>query len=172
MRKQPKIIGFIGDCHPFEYGGGLVLDHGDGKPTLRYFEPHDDSDDSRFTVSDITLDRRIRIKGMDGTTYLVPEGYNDSWPYGPAKYREWYDDDLFHVAAFTGSTVSDLVDRVCSEDPMERASFYYDLASYHGWANVGHGDTESWRRMELKKVYAHRFAMARRRKYNRLDIWV
>jgi len=112
MRKQPKIIGFIGDCHPFEYGGGLVLD------------------------------------------------------------REWYDDDLFHVADFTGSTVSDLVDRVCSEDPMERASFYYDLASYHGWANVGHGDTESWRRMELKKVYAHRFAMARRRKYNRLDIWV
>ncbi len=30
---EPRIVGMIGDCNPFAYGGGVVLDHGDGHPT-------------------------------------------------------------------------------------------------------------------------------------------
>ena len=168
-RKPIKIIGYVGDCHPIEYGGGIILDHGDNRPTMRYFEPWNDSDNSPIEVYDIALDQRKRVIGDGGKVYVVPIEYCDKWIYALERYGEWYDDRLPDVASFTGKTREELIDMVCSDDPIERALFYETLASYVGWHNLADG--ERWTRPELKKLYALRFYVTRKRKVAPVKIY-
>lgn len=57
---QPiRIIGHIGDVNPFDYSGGVILDHGDGHPTLVWFESHEsDGESEKCDVYRVALDKR------------------------------------------------------------------------------------------------------------------
>lgn len=182
-----RIIGTIGDCNPLDYGGGIVLDHGDGRPTLVWFEPipMGRGDPKQAEVYRVTLDRRQVLgdvgQGRDVFTldhYSNPIPYQlidrdhatgdfgyafGGCPYPPSEYTEWWDTRIQDIADNIGQTVEHLREMECSLDPMERAWFYFAIASYYGWHELTCGEVDTERIPELRKRWALRMYQARKR---------
>ena len=203
--RQPKIIGAIGDCNPFTEEGGIILDHGDGHPTLVWFVPMewDESTrdkygdptmcevytvalDKRQVLGDTTVDRyspdgAIEGQGRDVYTldhftnpipyseidreHAKPESFGYAYggcPHSPAAYTEWWDESLPSIAQCSGQTVEELREAECSEDPIQRAWFYWTVASYHGWHELTGGDVDRESIASLRKRWSLRMWRARK----------
>jgi hypothetical protein len=67
--------------------------------------------------------------------YLKQDG---NLPYEIHTYEEWFVGELDAVARSNSMEPKELRDLLCSEDPIQRAQAYLDIAGYHGAANLDH----------------------------------
>jgi len=67
--------------------------------------------------------------------YLVPSGYNSTWPHHPKAYEPWFSDSLADVAKSVGRDPLDLAKMFTSPSPSVRANAHMEVAGYHGLAN-------------------------------------
>jgi hypothetical protein len=192
-RPPIRIIGSIGDCNPLAYGGGVILDHGDGAPTMVWFEPIEwealdrYGDPTQCEVYHVALDRRQMLGDvlMEEDVYTLshftnPIPYSEidrdharaesfgyaygGCPYPPASYTEWWDRSIADIAKSAGLTVGQLRESECSDNPECRAWFYWTVAQYHGWHELTAGEVQTERIADLRKRWALPMYWARKRK--------
>jgi hypothetical protein len=89
----------------------------------------------KFELYRFPLDK-LKIVVADGTAYMVPEPYNETWPHAVSQYVEWFDDSLPAIAACCGTTETAMSIALTSDDIMARAWAYRDIGSYHGFMNL------------------------------------
>lgn len=92
-----------------------------------------DCENGTFEVFRFSLDR---LKRDEESGFLIPFGWDESWPYGASVYREWFDRDLARVADSIGSKVADLRTALCSDGTNDRAWAYEAIGGYHGFVNL------------------------------------
>jgi hypothetical protein len=97
--------------------------------------------EERYQLFRVPLER-FKTVIVDDTRYIVPAGYETSWPHPAGSYQPWFYDDLGSVADSAGTDRDTLVEQLCSEDPEQRLHAYVDIAGYHGWINFDHGPFE------------------------------
>lgn len=143
MTQQPawKFVANLGDASPIEYGGMFLYEDETGvyAPELEKLdEPTDDedadSDDARWTVRRVTLDK-LKLHRQEDTLYLVSDAYEPSWPYPASQYVEWFVKDLADVADTMGTTRQELETALCGDDIQARAWAYQCVYDHHGWDN-------------------------------------
>jgi hypothetical protein len=132
--QQPdwELVGTIGDVDPLGYGGGFVFRDKTGvyPPEIEYVEPIGDGG-SRDDVQSVTAYRVV----LEPHTYI--DGVLSDNPFHPA-YPVWYADDLDSMCKTCDCDRDELIDKFCSDDPMERAMAYENVASYWGWHELDH----------------------------------
>lgn len=114
----PKCIGTVGDVDPTN-DGGIILDHGDGEPTLDYFVCQNDEendDDKRVYL-------RYRACLSDLETDVRTARNRNGW-IRPGD-----------VARSCGYTTRDYIRSCRSTDPRVKAYAIVDAAGYYGWEN-------------------------------------
>jgi hypothetical protein len=112
-----KCIANLGDENPLEYGGLFVLVDEDGNAEFEVIEPSE-GDEELWIVRGGKLDRCTYINGV----------LSDN-PYHP-DYAVWF--------SKLAEDYPNLIEFVCSEDPVERAVGYEMVASYYGWDELCH----------------------------------
>lgn len=152
MTSQPKwkCIAQLGDMHPIDHGGIWVMidKTGENDPMIELLEVHDLDND--------TVERDYAITCIDRCTYIDGILSDNQWhPALPA----WFAKDIDKVSSCMGRETRDLIDLLCSADPIDRARGYRDLISYYGIDNFGGYDMTQLTRGEAKK----KFSLARYR---------
>jgi len=99
----------------------------------------EDEDGKKFYVYRFDLEQLERLK-VGGKVLYVLKSIADSYrkgklPYPVETYREWYLRDLKSVASSADTTVRDLLDDLCSDDPRERSRAYEDIGGHYGFDN-------------------------------------
>ena len=134
MSQQPEweLVGTIGDVDPLGYGGGFVFRDKTGvyDPEVEYVEPIGDGG-GRDDVQSVTVYRVT----MEAHTFC-DDVLSDN-KYHP-EIRAWYAKDLNSVCRSCDYEREDLIDLLCSDDPMYRVRGYEALASYYGWHEFDH----------------------------------
>lgn len=153
-----KLAGTIGDINPFDYSGGFVYIDTTGvyAPEMEWIEVNEDRKTS-WTVYRTILDR-CELAQVNGEPHLVPFGFasRTDLPYPIGSYVEWFDDSMHSVARCMGQDVNELVDEICSDEPMSRANAYLSLAQYHGWENFDSDPLQYSDRSELESRYSEK----------------
>lgn len=114
---KPVIIGTIGDVDPLN-DGGIILDHGDGRPTLDYFVCQNDEeyeDEKRIYL-------RYRADVLDIEDDLKTARSRHGWI------------DVGDVAQSSGQSVRALI-RESRGTPVQRAWCIWTCALHYGWEN-------------------------------------
>lgn len=137
-----KALAAFGDVDFIEYGGQLLMPgvDEDDEPYLEVVqEPCDDETkygdwlpDARWTIYRVEPEQ-MKLVEKDRRIYLVCLRYEPDWPHPVSSYDEWFHKDLGDVASCIGSSMLNIRDRICSDDPIKRASAYIDMADYFGW---------------------------------------
>jgi hypothetical protein len=104
---------------------------------------------TKFQVYRFSLDRQ-KIVRKDGKSYLVPFGYDGSYPHPVHRYQEWFVKDLASIARSSGSSYKTLVKALVSSDPSQRAEAYEAIGGYHGFDNFDQYP-ETWSESEMEK---------------------
>ena len=86
----------------------------------------------RFEPEQLKL---VRDPNDSHVHYLVPMGYDKTWPHPVKSYDEWFSDSLADVASSSGRSIDELVADLTSSDPVKRAGAYMDIAGHHGYPN-------------------------------------
>ncbi len=84
-------------------------------------------------------------------------------PYPPRQYTEWWDDSIADIAQCCGQTVDQLHEAECSEDPVQRAWFYWSVASYYGWHELTGGNVDKEMVAQLRRHWSLRMWRARKK---------
>lgn len=150
MRKQPiwKLACTVGDINPIEYSGGFVYIDSTGVygPELEWIESEDQhkAEPTRWTVYRIMLERC----SLTPAGNLVPYGFHlrTDLPYPIERYTEWFDNPNWNMT-------TELREMLCSDNPMDLANAYLELAQYHGWENFDSYPLTFTNRDELQKRY-------------------
>jgi len=146
MNNQPKwkCIAQLGDANPIDHGGAWVLVDKTGKhdPMLEILEVHDLDNEVLRNSATVLIDRCTFIDGVLSD--------NEFHPSNPA----WFAKDIDGVASCIGMDRQELIDRLCSADPIQCAMGYLDLIAYYGQENFGGYDFEQMTRSEAKKRYS------------------
>ena len=109
--------------------------------------------------------RTINFDGTKGLSQVSDFGYAyGGCPYPPREYTEWWDDKIEDIAQSAGLTVEQLRESECSEDPVQRAWFYWTIAGYYGWHELTAGEVDTESIAQLRKRWALRMYDERRRK--------
>jgi len=161
MAQQPnwKSIGTVGDVNPLDYDGGYVYEDTTGvyPAELEYVRNVSGTEDENgpWEVYRWPLDR-YEMVDAGGDTLLVPFGFGSrsDLPHPLANYDAWFNDDISQVASYVGSNVAEMRASLCSDNPMERAWVYLDLATCHGFENFDSYPLDYSDREELEKRYA------------------
>lgn len=131
MNNQPewKCIAQLGDSTPLEYGGAWILVDATGvySPEMEIYDPETGS------ASRLILDQCTYVNGILGDNKFHPA--HAAWFASPESEKDNRPQDttyLSMVCDTVGCDFDDLVSRLCSPDPIARASGYLDLVSYHG----------------------------------------
>jgi hypothetical protein len=128
--QQPEweLVGTIGDRNPVEYGGGYVFRDKTGvyDPEVEYVQPNGDEPEAGVTVYRVPMERHTYIDGI----------LSDN-PYHPA-LSVWYADDLDSLCRCCDCDRDEMIENLCSTDPVANAWAYETLASYHGWHEFDH----------------------------------
>lgn len=92
-----------------------------------------------YTVYRVAIDqikKHVVDNGALGkAVYLVPHGYDTTWPHPVEKYEEWFAGDLHKVAQYAGIDTIELANALCANDWKLRQEGYFLLGSYHGFQN-------------------------------------
>ena len=118
-----KCIAQLGDKNPLDYGGkwlfvDTAVDH-PYPPEVEVLEVPDEGDGNR-TIYRYILEPCTWIDGVLSN--------NEFHPNHPA----WFAKDIGGVASTTGMTQEELVELLCSDDPIQRAHGYDAVVSYFG----------------------------------------
>lgn len=105
-----------------------------------------DEDDIEATsayVYRFSVDRCWQVT-RDGATFLCSQNpaRESELPYPLSTYVPWFAKSLGDVARSVGSTVEDLTEALCCEDPGTRAEVYEAIGGYHGFMNLDHEPSE------------------------------
>jgi hypothetical protein len=142
MTKQPqwKRIANLGDVNPVEYGGYFVYTDRTKvyPPEAELLRTPDDGGEG-WTIHRFILDRCTFVDGV-----LSDNAYHPELP-------TWFAKDLAAVASFIGSTELDLINGLCSDDPIDRASAYRAIGEYHGFDNFDGYPRQYTKRSELPR---------------------
>jgi hypothetical protein len=150
-----RAIHRFGDVDFLENRGQLLLpgaDVGDEPYIEAILEPSEDTRytaRARWTIYRVEPERKRLVITSENNAYLVPDGYNRSWPHPVPSYDEWFHKHLESVASYVDRDTHDLRMAFCSPDAVERAGAYIDLASHSGWHELDHYP------LELTKHEAH-----------------
>jgi len=146
--KNWKCIAQLGDVNPIDHGGLWVMidKTGEHDPMIELLDVHDLDNDTVLREYALTL--------IDRCTYI--DGVLSDNPYHPG-LAAWFSKDIDRIASCMGCETQDLIDLLCSADPIDRAMGYRDLISYYGINNFGGYDMSELTRGEAKK----RFYLAR-----------
>jgi len=126
-------IANLGDVDPVEYGGKfLCIDRrGIYDPCLIVVEIENRDGKDKWVRHDIGLERCHRIFSDESEIFAV--GDSVYHPHLPA----WFGDgkSLDSVASYFGMKREELIDKLCSTNPIERASGYIAVAGNYGEDN-------------------------------------
>ena len=137
--KQPSYwcVANIGDATPLEHGGKFVLVDRTGvySPVMLVLEVHDNqvAPSCNHTLHHVELEPCFIVHPS-----LSPEGKKClSTNKFHTGHVEWFGDpeSLQSMASFVGCCVDELVDDLISGSPVNRATGYDVVASYHGLDN-------------------------------------
>lgn len=122
---QWKTIGTVGDCNPVEYSGGFVWidETGVYDPECTWIEAGE-NEDSPVTVY------RFVLESCTWTNGILSD--NKFHPLHPV----WFQKDLESLASNFGESVEWLVGKFCSDNPMERAFAWIEVAQHWGFDNL------------------------------------
>jgi hypothetical protein len=127
--QQPEweLVGTIGDRNPVEYGGGYVFRDKTGvyDPEVEWVEPMDGA-----PKNGVTPCMTVYRVPMERHTYI--DGILSDNPHHPA-LSVWYADDLDSLCRCCDCDRDEMIENLCSTDPVANAWAYETLASYHGW---------------------------------------
>lgn len=135
-------IGTFGDVNPIEYGGGFVFTPRAGvEPEAEYIEPPTDPDapGARWRVYRFGLKRCTFENGILSDNQFHPG--HPAWFAEPETGRTLRPQDntyLSCIADWVGATCAELIQLLCSLDPLERCAAYVDIGNYHGWEELDH----------------------------------
>jgi hypothetical protein len=142
-----ELIANLGDADPIEYGGVFVYRDRTGVYTeeCEILEPNNAGrtweDPQSWTVYRFSLDR---------CTYRKPI-LSDN-PYHP-EIPAWFADDMGNVANANGRSKLTMLQRLCSKNPLARASGYEMIGRYHGWENLDQDPITITDRSEIEERY-------------------
>jgi hypothetical protein len=112
-------------------------------PELQIAQTDDDADadDIDATVAYVyrfELERCYRVTRDDGSSFLCSQdpAREHELPHPLGQYVPRFAKSLGDVARSVGSTVEDLIEALCCEDPGTRAEVYEAIGSYHGYDNL------------------------------------
>jgi hypothetical protein len=159
-----EIAAVVGDVNPIQYGGWLV-GRGAHQVDAIVLEPIDweEKETTDVLVYLVALDRfKLVWSSATKAARLLPCEWDNTWHWGPDGHDEWFDTESFreHVAGFV--TWDEFTLLLCSEDPVQRAVAWKEIASYHGIENL---DSQPSREKcsELVRRFALPFYRARKR---------
>ncbi len=106
-----------------------------------------DEDDIEATLAYVyrfSLDRCWRVTEDDGSTFLCSQdpARANELPYPLSRYVPWFAKSLGDVARSVGSSVEDLTEALCCDDPATLACVYEAIGGYHGLDNFDQGPSE------------------------------
>jgi len=119
-----KLVGRIGDCNPVDYGGGYVFVDTTGVycPEVEWVDPvNPDKDESPVYVYRFTLENCFYTNGV-----LSDNEFHKDFPV-------WFADSVAALAEQFQEEEAWLIEKFCSDDPMERAFAWQEVAMYWGW---------------------------------------
>lgn len=137
--KQPSYwcVASIGDATPLEHGGKFVLVDKTGvySPVMLVLEVHDNqvAPNCNHTLHHVELEPCFIVHSS-----LSPEGKKClSTNKFHTGHVEWFGDaeSLQSMASYIGASVDELIDRLVSSSPVNRATGYDVVASCHGLSN-------------------------------------
>ena len=121
MNSQPKwkCVGTLGDINPVEHGGAFIFVDTTGvyEAEIEVVEPTE----KKIWVYRYTLKQCTYKNGILSDNIYHPE------------VEVWFAHYIDSVSAFVGNYP--LIDMLCSDDVLERATAYSAMVSYHGIAN-------------------------------------
>jgi len=92
---------------------------------------------TKFMLYQVPLERQKLVphEKVEGKYYLVPFKWDPSWSHPVKNYEEWFVKDLKSVAQSMGTSLEELVDALCSDDPKDLAFAYEAIGGHHGYDN-------------------------------------
>ena len=100
----------------------------------------DDEDSGKRYTYTICLERLFKIEDED-SIYYVTQTISEGYKAGTLPHKEWFLKDLSSVADSVGSSRTDLLTMLCSDDPKQLAHAYGAIAGFHGLENF---DSDPW----------------------------
>lgn len=140
-----KCVAQLGDVNPIDHGGLWVMidKTGQNDPMIELLDVHD--------LDNGTVLRHYALTCIDRCAFI--DGVLSDNPYHPALHA-WFAKDIDKVASCMGSEVQDLVNLLCSADPIDRAMGYRDLIGYYGIENFGGYGMQEMTRGECRKKFS------------------
>lgn len=120
------------------------------EPELMIAQEYEDGRKTEFTVYRFSVDKQKVVQDPYGKKHIVPDRWDRTWPHPIHRYEEWFIKDLDDVARSAGTTRSDLIKRLTSDNPSERASAYEDIGGYHGFDNFD-SYPQTWSEEKMEK---------------------
>jgi hypothetical protein len=136
------VIANLGDASPIDHGGFFVIKTESGFEVEVLDPPCDDSPWTIWTVWRFRPDQCF----WNGTVLSDNESHRD--------YPAWFAKDLPAIASYDGCEQNELIDWLCSDDPVARATGYRAIGSYWGYINFD-GDPLKLNREEVGDRYSH-----------------
>lgn len=147
MTTQPvwKFLANLGDANPLEYGGYFVFEDSTGvyEAEAEWYDP-EDGQCYRFSLDQFVNTEYGLISSHIWDTHLrmmagdkLP--YHKTLPYPITDYanREWFIKYLPDMqSAFAEDSGINLVDKLCSNNPLDRAFVYREVGEYWGFDNL------------------------------------
>lgn len=138
-----KKLGFrclaqLGDVNPLDYGGCWILQYltGNYAPDMEILiipEEEEGEKPQKYLTYRFPLEQCFFENGI-----LSDNKFHKDFP-------AWFADNLEDVASSCGVPHEDLVNQLCSDDPIERGQAYSSLVGYFGYEEFDHYPLElSW----------------------------
>jgi hypothetical protein len=122
-----KLVGRIGDCNPINYGGGYIFVDKTGRycPEAEWIYPvNTDKDESPVDVYRYLLEDCTYVDGVLSDNKYHPE------------HHAWFEESVGAMAESFGEEKEWMIEKFCSDDPMERAFAWEEVGQYWGWENL------------------------------------
>lgn len=132
MTNQPvwEYVGNLGDNSPIDHGGFFVFRDKTGvyEAEAEIYDPEERK------VWRFTLEQQVKYpEGLVALCWVKnPLRIKSGEPPEGRANGEWWFDSIDSVCLFCDVERGDFIDRICSDDPLERARAYRDLVHYHG----------------------------------------
>ena len=140
-----RLVANLGDVNPIDHGGFFVFVNTDPDydPEVEVLEVdgEDWEDERKWTVYRFSIERCTYIDGVLSDNSFHPD------------HPAWFADDIESIAKSSGETAEELIGRLCSEDPVERALGYREIYGYWGGGNFDQDPLEFDKRGEVGRRY-------------------
>lgn len=160
MSKQPvwKYLANLGDVNYLDYGGYFIFEDETGvySPEGEYLDVWEDETiqipseeeltewedenidylKTRYTVYRFTLDKLNYLNGRLINDHILDGYKNGTLPHPIERYDEWFTKDLRNIANSFDLTEQEIINKLCSNDVLERAFVYREIGLLYGFENL------------------------------------